>query len=271
MNNDFDLDIVYSSAGTLAADMGQIIEQSQRAAYRAVNIALVYRNWLLGRRIAEEELKGGSRAEYGKQQMQELSAILSAKYGKGFDPVNLCWYTRFFKQFTIFDTLCKKSKAILSWSHYRVALQAQSQVAIDWYLNEACNEGWGVRTLQRNISSQYYERTLLSQSKEAVREEMVELTKPLQDKLEFIKNPVIAAARTTTRRSASCSAPIPTMTLPAARFCTATNNSSPPSTVSVFRLMPNSRPRSKRKSRFSSSSISHHRMGGVADERRTLI
>ena len=80
----------------------------------------------------------------------------------------------------------------LGWSHYRVLLQVEDDLALRWYLDEAAAETWSVRTLQRNISSQYYERTLLSQSKDAVRAEMVEITRPLQEKLEFIKNPVIA-------------------------------------------------------------------------------
>lgn len=50
-----------------------------------------------------------------------------------------------------------------------------------------------MRTLQRSISSQYYFRLLKSQIKEPVEEEMKKLTAPYQtDKLEFIKNPVIA-------------------------------------------------------------------------------
>jgi len=51
---------------------------------------------------------------------------------------------------------------------------------------------WGTRTLQRNVSSQYYHRLLQSQNKDAVRGEMKQLTAPLQDKLEYIKNPVVA-------------------------------------------------------------------------------
>ena len=46
-------------------DMRGIIESSQKAAYQAVNIALVQRNWLLGYRIAEEELGGQERSECG--------------------------------------------------------------------------------------------------------------------------------------------------------------------------------------------------------------
>ena len=80
----------------------------------------------------------------------------------------------------------------LSWSHFRVLLQVQDKKAREWYANEASSETWSTRTLQRNISSQYYERTLLSQHKELVKDEMQEITSPLQDKLEFIKNPLVA-------------------------------------------------------------------------------
>ena len=60
-----ELEIRYSTGGTLAADAKSIIDAARSAAYRSVNVALVRRNWLLGRRIAEEVLKGEGRAEYG--------------------------------------------------------------------------------------------------------------------------------------------------------------------------------------------------------------
>ena len=51
---------------------------------------------------------------------------------------------------------------------------------------------WSTRTLQRNVSSQYYHRLLRSENKEVVHSEMQRLTAPLQDKLEYLKNPVVA-------------------------------------------------------------------------------
>ena len=162
--------------GEIAKDLGQIIERAQQAAYRSVDMLLVYRNWFIGKRIAEEALKGGLRAEYGKSQMSDLAVALTAKYGKGFDSSNLYKYLAFFKRFPILDTLCPKSGIRLGWSHYRVLLQVEDDEALRWYLDEAAAETWGVRVLQRNISSQYYERMLLSQSKEPVRAEMVKLT-----------------------------------------------------------------------------------------------
>ena len=92
----------------------------------------------------------------------------------------------------IMQSLAAKYPIMLSWTHYRIILQENSKDARDWYEREATKEMWSTRTLQRNISSQYYHRMLMSQHKELVHEEMIEKTSPLQDKLEFIKNPVIA-------------------------------------------------------------------------------
>ena len=187
-----DIDISYRNDGSLATDLGSIIEQAKGVVYRAVDTVLVYRNWLLGKRIAEEELKGAARAEYGKETMMQLSAALTAKYGKGFSFVSLYQFLAFFKKFPILNALRTKSGGVLGWYQYRTLLQVENPDAVRWYIDEAEAGTWSGRTLQRNISSQYYERTLLSQSKDAVRAEMVEITKPLQERLEFIKNPVIA-------------------------------------------------------------------------------
>lgn len=175
-------------------DMCGIIESSREVAYRAVNATLVQRNWLIGYRIAEEELQGEVRSEYGTQIIKRLSEELTKLYGKGYDRSNLYHCLRFYKMFPgIVDTVCRQSEKILSWSHYRALLQVEDKIARDWYEKEAIEQTWGVRTLQRNISSQYYYRMLQTQKKELVEQEMKELTSPYQnDKLEFIKNPVIA-------------------------------------------------------------------------------
>ena len=175
-------------------DMCGIIESSQKAAYQAVNVALVQRNWLLGYRIAEEELDGDERSEYGLEVIKNISKELTHRYGKGYDRSNLYHYLKFYKNFPeIVDTTCRQSGMLLSWSHYRALLQVKDKAARDWYEKEAAAQTWSVRTLQRNISSQYYYRMLETQKKELVEHEMKELTSPYQnDKLEFIKNPVVA-------------------------------------------------------------------------------
>ena len=175
-------------------DMCGIIESSQKSAYQAVNTLLVQRNWLIGHRIAEEELGGEERSEYGLKIIKKISKELTQLYGKGYDRSNLYHCLKFYKTFPqIVDTVCRQSGNFLSWSHYRALLQVEDKAARDWYEKEASEQTWSVRTLQRNISSQYYYRMLKTQKKELVEDEMKKLTASYQnDKLEFIKNPVVA-------------------------------------------------------------------------------
>ena len=97
-----------------------------------------------------------------------------------------------FEQYDIYSLIISEKPLRLSWSHYAIILQENSKEARAWYEQEAANEMWSTRTLQRNISSQYYHRLLQSQNKELVRDEMKRLTQPLQDRLEYLKNPVVA-------------------------------------------------------------------------------
>ena len=182
-------EISYSKTGNLLEDAKKIIESAQKFAYSAINFAITKRNWLLGKRIWEEDLHGEKRAEYGKKIIKSLSKDLTQLYGKGDDTSNLYKFLDFYQTFPNLDTVRLNS---LSWSHFRILLQVENVEARTWYEKEAERETWSTRTLQRNISSQYYERTLLSQHKEIVKEEMHSLTSPLQDSLEFIKNPIVA-------------------------------------------------------------------------------
>ena len=184
----------FKKSDDILKDMCNIIESSRESAHKAVNVALLQRNWLIGYRIAEEELGGEERAEYGASIIKKLAKELTAEYGKGFTKSNLYNFYAFYKNYPeIFQTASGKSITWLSWSHYAVLLQVNDKEARDWYEKEAIEQTWSVRTLQRNISSQYYYRMLKTQKKEIVETEMKELTSSYQnDKLEFIKNPVIA-------------------------------------------------------------------------------
>lgn len=194
MNSVSDHGIAYVKSTNLLQDAQQIIESARKYAYSAVNVALVHRNWLLGKRIAEEELQGKDRAKYGEEIVKKLSKELMLIYNKGFTKSNLYLYSSFYRCFPeIFHSLGGKSLIALSWTHYRVLLQVNDVDARNWYMKEAVQQTWSVRTLQRNVSSQYYYRLLQSQHKDIVEKEMNELTASFQqDKLEFIKNPIIA-------------------------------------------------------------------------------
>ena len=183
----------YVKTGSVFEDACNIIETAQKVAYSAVDLTLVHRNWLLGKRIADEELNGESRAEYGAEVIKKLSKDLNAQYGKGYTKTNLYNFYSFYKMYPeIFHSESGKSNVKLSWTHYRVLIQVKDDIAREWYENEALRETWSVKALQRNISSQYYYRILKTQDKAVVETEMKELTSEYQTKLEFIKNPVIA-------------------------------------------------------------------------------
>ena len=133
-----DIMSIYQKSENILSDIQNIIEASQRQAYRTVDKILSQRNWLIGYRIAEEEIDGSDRAEYGANIIKKLSKELTAQYGKGYDRSNLYHYLRFYKEFPeIVDTACRQSHIRLSWSHYRALLQVADSVARSWYEKEA--------------------------------------------------------------------------------------------------------------------------------------
>ena len=154
-------------------DIKKIIKDGRNAAYGAVNSVMIRTNWAIGKRIVEQEQAGADRAEYGKHVIQVLSEVLTAEYGKGFNKRNLAYCRLFYRMFTE-DQILQTRLQNLTWSHYVELLRVDNEVARNWYLQEAASQQWSVRT-------------------QPVEAEMKALTAPFQkDKLEFIKNPVVA-------------------------------------------------------------------------------
>lgn len=192
---------ITSQKEVLYKDTCRIIEEACARAYHAVNASLTIRNWLLGERIAKEELGGADRAEYGKRVIASLADMLTNKYGKGFEKSSLHTYVKFYLMFPdIVDAVRPQSGKVaalrlqlLPWTHYRELIRVENKEARNWYAQEAIHESWSTRTLHRNIATQYYFRLLQSQHKKPVIDEMHKLTAAYQhDKFEFIKNPVVA-------------------------------------------------------------------------------
>lgn len=176
----------------LVVDILQIISEGRDRAYAAVNVSMVETYWNVGRRIVQEEQKGGLRAEYGTQLLKGLSARLTEELGKGFTERNLRNFRSFYLQFPDYQ-IWHACVPNLTWTHFRSLLSVENEEARYWYMNEAASENWSSRTLDRNIGSQYYYRLLQSQHKEPVIREMQQKTAYYQkDKHEFIKNPVVA-------------------------------------------------------------------------------
>lgn len=173
-------------------DIRTIIERGRQKAYAAVGTAMFTTNWEVGRRIVEEEQHGSARAQYGKQVISMLAQNLKGDYGTCYGKRNLAYYRQFYLAFSDLSILHTRVQN-LTWSHIRRVLSVSNPEARVWYLNSAADEHWSVRTLGRNISSQYYERRLAWQrdNKDLPRSVAVA---PYHDSdpLEYIKNPTIA-------------------------------------------------------------------------------
>ena len=152
---------IYKYTENVFSDIKHIIDSSKKQAYQAVNIALILRNWCIGKRIFEEELHGEKRAEYGSEIIKQLSEHLQKEYGKGYTKSSLYNFYAFYKLYPDFFQTPSGKLPKLSWSHYLALIQVKEETARNWYEREALNESWSVRTLQRNINSQYYFRLLL--------------------------------------------------------------------------------------------------------------
>ena len=170
-------------------EIKKILKNARQKAYTAVNSAMVEAYWKIGRRIVEEEQNGKERAEYGKEIIKNLSKELTEEFGKGFGERNI----RNIRQFYVLFSDYEKWKSLISkltWTHIQKVLRVSDEKARIFYLTEAAENMWSVRTLDRNISTLYYNRIVASIDKKTVEDEMKEKAKKLQAK-EFIKNPVV--------------------------------------------------------------------------------
>ena len=169
-------------------DVRSIIEQGRQQAYAAVGQAAIATYWNLGRRIVEEEQEGKTRAEYGSQLIPMLAEQLTQEYGSGFGRRNLAYYRQFYLMFNDLEILHTRVQN-LTWSHIRRILSVANQQAREWYFTAATEQMWSVRELDRNISTQYFERRLAAQLPAKV-EDLPKTTE--KDPLEYIKNPMVA-------------------------------------------------------------------------------
>lgn len=200
-------DIVPNTAGYdgIRSDIVALLESARHAAARSVNALMTASYWEIGRRIVEFEQGGQDRATYGEALIQRLSADLTRCFGRGFSPRNIeqmrqfyqCWPTEQIRQTLsgklasrkipqtasaeLTPSLMSQTPSALSadlpalaqafplpWSAYVRLLSVKNEIARAFYETEALRCGWSVRQLDRQIGSQFYERTALSHSKAAM-------------------------------------------------------------------------------------------------------
>jgi hypothetical protein len=205
-----------TKVASLYREVRSVLEQARASAYRAVNSAMVHAYWDIGRLIVVHEQGGKRRAAYGEAVLEDLSSRLTAGFGRGFDMRNLGYMRQFYLAFPIRNALRSESasrpnrnalradsvtphaagdespalRPELSWTHYRLLLAVADPPAREWYMNEAADQRWSTRQLDRQISVLYYERLLASRTKAPVRKEAREKLAALEPE-QFIRDPYV--------------------------------------------------------------------------------
>ena len=179
----------------------ELLDAARRAAARTVNSLMTATYWEMGRRIVEHEQRGERRAGYGEEMLERLSRDLTKRFGRGFSVDNLERARKFYLTFTaikisatplrisassaaapISATALRKSQSgelaerlreiaerfPLPWSHYTRLLRLRTAYAVEFYHTEAVRGGWTVKQLERQMNSQFFERTALSRNKAAM-------------------------------------------------------------------------------------------------------
>lgn len=172
---------------SLVADVRSIIEEGRRRAFATAGQVAILTYWNVGRRIVEEEQQGNARADYGKALIPALADRLAAEYGSGYGRRNLAYYRKFYLEFSDLEILHMRVQN-LNWSHIRRILSVSNPEAREWYLKTAADDMWSVKTLDRNISTQYYERRLAAQREDT----SIPTPQNESDPMEYIKNPMVA-------------------------------------------------------------------------------
>ena len=179
---------VSSPTGTADALMGRVVsilDQARAQVVRSVNSSMVIAYWLIGREIVQAVQGGEERADYGRQVLADLSAILSTRYGRGYSVTNLTYFRLFYQTYAdrtpeIRHTVCDESTSTrlvagkvvlqgfspnLSWSHYRTLTAIEHLPERSFYEIEAERSTWSQRELERQIHSHLFARLLKSRDK----------------------------------------------------------------------------------------------------------
>ena len=184
----------YAALTTVIRDTHQ---QAQASAAGAVNRHLILRNWLIGAYLVEFEQNGEDRAKYGERLLSRLAQDLATRQINGLGVSMLKSCRQFFRlypqirqpavgelpqlrsvlrigqpavdQLGLAPTpLVPQVLLRFSWTHFLELIRLNDPWQRAFYENECLKGRWSKRQLQRQIASQFYERTGLSTDKQAV-------------------------------------------------------------------------------------------------------
>ena len=167
-------------------EIRKTILEAREKVVTTVNTTMVATYWTVGKKLYEVQSQTDS--TYGKKLIIYSSKKLTEEFGKGFDERNLRNMRQFYKTFQKWNTVCSE----LSWSHYRLLMRIKEEEKREYYIKECVECAWGVRQLERQINSFYYERILAtSEGKKAEVRNEIQLLEPDTDPKYLLKDPYI--------------------------------------------------------------------------------
>jgi len=169
------------------ADVRRILADARRAAYTAVNSAMVAAYWEIGRRIVEEEQGGAAKSTYGEGLLRALSKDLTTEFGKGFSLANLKNFRKFYLTYPD-GGKSYALRSLLTWTHHRLIMRVESPSAREYYITHSEQENWSTRTLERQIETSTYQRLLSTQTTPAGAPAALPSKPSIRD---FIKDPYV--------------------------------------------------------------------------------
>lgn len=215
---------------SLVSRIKELHRNLQDAASKSVNMMLTLRNWMIGYFIAEYELKGSDRAEYGDKIIECLAKELKKLDVSRSDKRELYRFLKFYRAYSqIVDSVspqlqcvdnesvtsmhCPNSKQelaskivdsqspqlylpaghifrLLSFTHFKLLIDLEPTEKREFYQSLCIRGNWSVRDLSRQIYSLLYERSMLSVNKQ----ELIRITDKaceLYNPLQAIRDPYV--------------------------------------------------------------------------------
>lgn len=174
--------------------VARLIEDSRARMVTSINLTEVYTKFRIGQYIVEEEQRGETRAQYGKQVLQSLATKLTENFGNGWSYSNLRQMRQFFIIYSNLTTTgCQiddfTPKFTLSWSHYLLLMRVEDPDARRFYEIASSQQQWSKRQLSRQIGSSLYERLALSRDKEGVMR-LAQKGQVVEKPSDIIKDPI---------------------------------------------------------------------------------
>ena len=168
--------------------VSQLIEDARTRVKTAIDSAMVYTYYGVGKYIVDDEQQGKERAEYGKATLRSLSERLTQKHGKGWSIETLTLCRKFYTIYSnsvnsVYEIQGDKDKPLktnsettteiipnrpftLSWSHYLVLMRIKDKDERRFYEIECHKRDWSVRQLKREYGASLYERLVLNRDKD---------------------------------------------------------------------------------------------------------